>query len=223
MVPRIFAVLAILLPAASTQAQIDPVPYDAGAVREAARTIQQVVAHPTGAEEELATPLVFIAASLETLKDVGSVPDEVIDALVLCAGTGGIASRAIARFGNRAVTRLETTARVAAVDRNEPRRFGSMSVLTTMLQRDDPDSPLTPESRASIRNLASSLLADRSLMFATLVSAARLALATEDERLRAQVLRLADPAELAARGIVGDSQSFALRQLRNALNEFKPR
>jgi len=180
----IFVTALSLTSAVSLRAQLQPRPYEPDAVRQAALQIREVIAHPRGVEEELARPLQFVAESLASVEDLSIVPDEVLDSLVACAGTGGMAMSAIVRFGNRAVKPLASTAGSKPTDNDEARRSGAIRILAVMLEREDLARGLNAASKRMIRNLADELLADKTLMPTTRATAARLALATRNSTSR---------------------------------------
>lgn len=219
----LLSAVLMLTSAVPALAQFQSRPYDAEAVSRAALEIREVIAHPRGIEEELGRPLQFVVESLQNVSDLSVVSDEVLNSVVACAGTGGMAKSAIVRFGDRAVMSLVSTAHIAPADHDEARRFGAIEILSEMLERDDITHNLAPGSRAEAKQLAEILLADKTLMVITLGGASRLALATHDPVLRAEVVRLADPSELKARGIRAQLQPGVVSRIKRDLEKSQRR
>jgi len=215
-------VVATLLIASShtVTAQLSSRPYDADAVRENALRILQLVERPElqqHVEEEFAGPLQFIVESLQSVSDLSVVPESVLEAIVAMAGSGRMAGDTLLRFDDRAVAPLVRLARTPS--KQLYGRNGPVRTLEAMLERSEAQKSLSTRSKTTVRTLASDLIADRTLQSWEIGSAARLAIATGDPELRAAVVRLIDPSELAARGVRPEDQPRIVSQIRQALEK----
>jgi hypothetical protein len=127
-----------------------------------------------------------------------------------------MAGDTLLRFGDRAVAPLVRLARTPS--KQLYGRNGPALTLEEMLQRPEAQKSLSARSKATVRTLASELIADRTLQSWEIGNAGRLAIATGDPELRAADLRLIEPSELTARGVRPENQSRIVSQIRQAAN-----
>ena len=204
-----------------SEMQLAQRPYDAGAARDAAAKIRQLIEErqqgrgPGGDESDLGELMQFLAESIRSVRDLRVVDDDVLDAIVALAGNGRLATDTILRFGDRSVAPLVQWIRSSALRSN---RAGAIDTLQDMLTDPEIQRTLSSDSRGAIHALAQEVMGNASLSFVELASAACLAIATGDAELRAAAVRLTDRGELTARGVNPDRQSFVVSRIRTALD-----
>ena len=219
-IASLLAFVAVVSPRASGT-QMRQRPYDVALVRAAAAAIQREVTTPSRQEEALAGPLQFISESLSGLPDFKDVPEEVLDAVAVLAGSGRMASETLIRFGDRAVAALIRSARPSSP--RPPYPGGAMDVLQEMLLRRTAEHALSEGSRAAVRGMVHESLNDKRLGSVELAALGCLAVATADPELRTAAERLTDAATLTSRGVPAASQAYVIARIRRALDTIPKR
>jgi hypothetical protein len=196
--------------------QLTARPYVVADVRKAAAEIQLELTKSRHEEEALAGPLQFIVESLMSVGDVSAVPDDVLDAVVALGDSGRMARVTLLRCGDRAVARIVRVARETTGPRE--RRASAFSTLAQLARGMDPEGSLSPTSRGMIRDLARDSLNTTGLTAVEVAAIGVMAVTTGDPALRAEAVKLMEPAELTRRGIAPVWHDFVAREIRRTLD-----